>query len=144
MPDIATIPHINAALNATSILFLLLGYIFIKEGHRTAHKAAMVGAIAVSALFLVFYVYYKLNSGFAKFGGEGLIRPVYFTILIVHIIGAAAIVPLVPRAVIPAIRGNLDLHKKRMRLTWPLWMYVGVSGVVVYWMAIQLYPYTGG
>ena len=144
MPDVATIPHINATLNATSLVLLILGYAFIKSGNRTAHKAAMIGAIVVSALFLVFYVYYKMNSGFAKFGGEGFIRPVYFTILIVHIIGAAAIVPLVPRAILPAIRGNFELHKKRMRLTWPLWVYVGASGVVVYWMAVHLFPYTGG
>lgn len=143
MPDIQTIPHINAALNGLSIVCLMIGYIFIKSGNKAAHRAAMMGAIAVSALFLVFYLYYKANSGFAKFGGEGFVRPVYFTILIAHIIGAAAIVPLVPMAIVPALRGNFDRHRKIVRWTWPLWMYVGVSGIVVYAMAIWLFPFTG-
>ena len=143
MPDIATIPHINASLNALSVAFLTLGFVFIKSGNRIWHRAAMIGALVVSAVFLLFYVYYKMNSGFAKFGGEGLIRPVYFTILIIHVIGAIAIVPLVPMAVIPALKGNFVRHKKMVRWTWPLWMFVGISGVVVYWMAVRLYPYTG-
>jgi len=143
MPEITTIPHINASLNALSVVFLVLGFIFIKNGHRVAHRAAMIGALVVSAAFLVFYVYYKLNSGFAKFGGEGLIRPVYFSILAIHVLGAIAIVPMVPMVVSRAIRGQFDRHRTLARWTWPLWTFVGVSGVVVYWMAIRLYPYTG-
>lgn len=143
MPEITTIPHINASLNALSVVFLSLGFVFIKNGNKTAHRAAMVGALLVSAVFLVFYVYYKLNSGFAKFGGEGFIRPVYFTILIIHVLGAIAIVPLVPMTVARAIKGNFERHKRLARWTWPTWMFVGISGVVVYWMAIRLYPYAG-
>lgn len=138
------LPHVNAALNALSVAFLLAGFVFIRNGDWRKHRACMIGALAVSALFLVTYVIYKANSGFAKFGGEGVIRPIYFTILIVHVMGAIAIVPLVPITVIRALRGQFDRHRRIARITWPLWVYVGASGVVVYLMAVQLYPYTGG
>lgn len=142
--DVSNLPHINAALNAASVVLLLKGYYHIRNGDKQRHRAAMVAALAVSALFLVFYVIYKANSGFAKFGGEGLIRPVYFTILTVHVLGAFAITPLVPWTAWRAMKGNFAGHKKLARFTWPLWVFVGVSGVVVYAMAIHLYPYTGG
>ena len=101
----------------------------------------MITALVVSALFLVFYVIYKANSGFAKFGGEGWIRPVYFTILFVHVLGAIAITPLVPWTVYRALKGEFEGHRRLARWTWPLWIYVGVSGVVVYAMAVHLYPF---
>ena len=102
---------------------------------------AMVTALALSSVFLVFYLIYKANSGFAKFGGEGLIRPIYFTLLIIHVVGAIALVPLVPRLVFLAIKERFDEHRKIARWTWPLWMFVGISGVVVYVMTVHLYPY---
>ena len=136
--------HVNALMNGISVIFLSLGYYFIKSGARNRHRAMMIGALVSSALFLVSYVIYKLNSGFAQFGGEGTIRYVYFTILFVHVLGAIAIVPLVPVTAIRALRERFDAHRKMARITWPLWMYVGISGVVVYVMAVHMYPYQGG
>lgn len=135
--------HANAILNALSVIFLSFGYYFIKSGDWRKHRAMMISALVVSTLFLVSYVIYKLNSGFAKFGGEGVIRIVYFTILFVHVMGAIAIVPLVPITAIRALRQHFPAHKKIARITWPLWMFVGISGVVVYVMAVHLYPYQG-
>lgn len=141
MFDFQDLVHVNAALNAVSVVLLLLGFVQIRAGNRERHRLFMLAAVAVSALFLVSYVLYKLNSGFAKFGGEGLIRPIYFTILFVHVVGAVAIVPLVPWTLLRALKGEFDRHKKIAKKTWALWVYVGVSGVVVYVMAVHMYPY---
>ncbi len=135
--------HVNAVLNAISVVFLSIGFYFIKTGDWRKHRAMMISALVASGLFLVSYVLYKLNSGFAKFGGEGTIRYVYFTILIVHVAGAIAITPLVPITVFRAWRERFDQHKKIAKITWPLWMFVGISGVVVYVMAVHMYPFTG-
>jgi putative membrane protein len=138
------IPHINAILNSISVVFLLFGYYFIRVRDKSLHKLCMIGASIVSALFLIGYVYYKLNTGFAKFGGEGAIRIFYFSFLFVHVVGAFAITPLVPMTLYRALTGNFDRHKKLARWTWPLWVYVGVSGVIIYFMAIHLYPHVPG
>lgn len=135
--------HVNALLNAVSVVFLSIGFYFIKAGDWRKHRAMMIGALVASALFLISYVLYKLNSGFAKFGGDGAIRYVYFTILIIHVAGAIAITPMVPITVFRAWRERFDQHKKIAKITWPLWMFVGISGVVVYVMAVHMYPYTG-
>lgn len=143
MMEIQDLPHLIAAFNAISVCFLTAGYVFIKSGDKERHRLMMLGALIASALFLVVYVYYKLNSGFAKFGGEGIVRPLYFTFLIVHVIGAIALTPLVPVLVWRAWKENFSDHKKLARYVWPLWMYVGISGVVVYIMTVHIYPYTG-
>lgn len=135
------LPHLIAAFNAVSVVFMTIGFVFIKQGNRERHRAMMLCAGVASALFLVVYVIYKANAGFAKFGGEGLIRPIYFTILIAHIIGAVAITPLVPMTFMRALKGQFERHRALARWVWPLWFYVGVSGVVVYVMAVHLYPY---
>lgn len=140
--EIQDLPHLIAALNALSVVFLAFGFYFIKSGRRDRHRAAMIGALAASAAFLVVYLIYKANSGFAKFGGEGFVRPVYFTILIVHVVGAIAIAFMVPVTVFRALKARFDQHKRIARYTWPVWMFVGISGVVVYVMAVHLYPYT--
>ncbi len=141
--SIQDLSHAIAALNALSAGFLAAGYVFIRRGDRKRHRLMMLSALAVSAAFLVFYVIYKLNSGFARFGGEGFVRPVYFTILALHVIGAIALVPLVPVTVWRAWREKFDAHRRLARITWPVWMYVGVSGVVVYVMAVHMFPYHG-
>jgi uncharacterized membrane protein YozB (DUF420 family) len=141
--DVQDLTHAIAALNALSAGFLACGYIFIRRGDRVRHRQMMLSALAVSAVFLVVYVIYKLNSGFAKFGGEGFVRPLYFTILALHIAAAIAIVPLVPLTAWRALSGNFAAHRRLARVTWPVWMYVGVSGVVVYVMAVHLFPYHG-
>lgn len=135
--------HLNALLNALSVVFLAAGYGFIRGGDKAKHKACMIAALVVSTVFLVSYVVYKLNAGFAKFGGDGIVRPIYFTILALHVAGAVAIVPLVPITAMRALRQRFDAHRRIARITWPLWMYVGVSGVIVYVMAVHIYPYTG-
>jgi len=139
--EIQDLPHLIAFLNGLSVVALTIGYVFIKSGNREKHRMAMIGALIASAAFLVVYVIYKANSGFAKFGGEGIIRPIYFTILIIHVIGAIAITFMVPVTVIRALRERFDAHKRIARFTWPIWMFVGISGVVVYVMAVHLFPY---
>ena len=141
MLTIQNFPHVIAALNASSVVALSFGFFFIRSGDKVRHRAAMLTALGLSFVFLIFYVIYKANSGFAKFGGEGLIRPIYFTILIIHVIGAISLVPLVPRVVFLALKGRFDAHRRIARWTWPLWMFVGISGFVVYVMAVHLYPY---
>lgn len=141
--DAQSLVHLNAILNAISVVFLSLGFVFIKRGDWKKHRAMMISALVASGFFLISYVIYKLNSGFAKFGGEGAIRYFYFTLLIIHVIGAIAIVPLVPITVFRAWREKFDQHKKIAKITWPLWMFVGISGVVVYVMAVHLYPTVG-
>ncbi|MBT4890251.1 MAG: DUF420 domain-containing protein [Rhodospirillales bacterium] len=142
--QISDFPHIIASLNGLSVLFLTVAFIYIRAGNREMHRKAMICALAISAFFLVFYVVYKANSGFAKFGGEGAIRPIYFTILITHVLGAILITFMVPITVWRALKGNFEKHKKIARFTWPLWMWVGISGVVVYAMTVHLFPYQGG
>lgn len=144
MIEVSDLPHFIAAFNAASAVCLAAGFVYIKGGDKARHRAAMIAAIAFSAAFLVVYVLYKANSGFARFGGEGLIRPVYFTILFIHVVGAIAITPLVPVTVWRALSGRFESHRKLARITWPLWMFVAVSGVVVYVMAVHLYPYANG
>jgi uncharacterized membrane protein YozB (DUF420 family) len=143
MIAIADLPHVNATLNAVTIVFLAAGFYFIRSGEREKHKACMLAALAVSAAFLVTYLIYHFNSGLARFGGEGWIRAVYFTILIVHVIVAVIITVMVPITVWRALAGRFDRHRRIARWTWPLWMYVAVSGVVVYVMAVHLFPYGG-
>ncbi len=144
MIEIQDLTHVNATLNGISVLFLLAGYRYIRAGERERHRFCMLMAIIVSGLFLITYVTYKANSGFARFGGEGWIRPVYFSILALHVIGAALLVPLVPWTLVRALKGRFDKHKKLARITWPLWIYVGISGVVIYVMAVHLYPHIPG
>lgn len=144
MLEISDLPHVNAALNGLTIVFLSAGLVFILRGDRARHRACMVGALAASGAFLVSYLTYHFNSGLARFGGEGAVRPVYFTLLIVHILVAAAIVPIVPITVYRAVTGVFDRHRRIARWTWPLWMFVAISGVVVYVMAVHLYPDPAG
>jgi putative membrane protein len=143
MIEITTYPHILAGLNTTTIALLLVGFYFIRSGDRARHKAAMSSALGVAVLFLIVYVYYHMNSGLAKFGGEGFIRKVYFTILIAHVLGAITLTPIVPFLAYRAFTGRFEAHKRLARWTLPLWLYVSISGVVVYTMAIHIYPFTG-
>jgi putative membrane protein len=138
------LPHVNAALNALTIVCLTAGFYFIRNGMRDKHKACMLSALFFSAFFLVFYLTYHFNSGLAKFGGVGIIRPIYFSILIAHVVGAVVITPMVPVTVYRALSGQVEAHRRIARWTFPLWMYVAVSGVVVYVMAIHLYPHVEG
>ncbi len=143
MIAITTFPHILAGLNSTTVVLLLSGFYFIRNGQQARHKAMMVSALVSAVLFLIVYVYYHANSGLAKFGGEGVIRPIYFAILIAHVFGAVILTPTVPLLAFRALKGRFDAHKRLARWILPLWLYVSVSGVVVYVMAIHLFPFTG-
>lgn len=136
----SVLPHLNAGLNGASFLLLLAGFYFISRRNMAAHRACMLGALAVSGLFLVSYVVYHYNYGSVRFAGQGFVRPVYFFILVTHVILAAAIVPLVVVTVRRALRGDFARHRRIARWTYPLWVYVSVTGVVVYLMLYQLYP----
>ena len=130
----AIFPGINATLNGASAVLLLIGRSLILRGRMAAHRAVMLTALASSSLFLACYLYYHYRVGLVTFQGQGWSRPVYFTILISHTILAAAIVPLVIITLSRALRERYDRHLAIARWTWPLWMYVSVTGVIVYFM----------
>lgn len=131
-------PTINACLNATSAVCLLAGYAFIRAKRIRSHTVCMLLACAVSAGFLVSYLLYHARVGATRFPGQGVARAVYFTILVSHTILAVVIVPLVIRTLRLALRRQFDAHRRLARLTFPLWLYVSVTGVVVYWMLYHL------
>ena len=135
----SVLPHINAALNATSFLLLVAALYQIRRGNVQAHRRLMLSALAVSGLFLVSYVTYHAQYGSVKFTGQGLVRPVYFVILVTHVILAAAIVPLVAVTLCRALRGDFPLHRRIARWTYPVWLYVSVTGVIVYYMLYHAY-----
>ena len=135
---VTDLPALNASLNALATLFLLVGYVFIRQKRIEAHRRCMIGALAMSALFLTSYVIYHANVGSRPFTGSGFIRTVYFAVLISHVLLAIAIVPLVLVTVSRALSGRFDPHRRIARITWPLWMYVSVTGVVVYVMLYRM------
>jgi uncharacterized membrane protein YozB (DUF420 family) len=137
---VAHLPALNAALNATSAILLILGYLFIRRRKVGGHKGCMLSALVTSSLFLVSYLTLRYYTGMTRFTGQGWIRPVYFTILISHTILAAAIVPLALVTLFRGLKGRLEAHVRIARWTLPLWLYVSVTGVLVYWILYQLYP----
>ena len=139
MTNYSIFPAINATLNGTSAVLLLVGHGFIKRGRMAAHRAVMLTAVAVSTLFLISYVYYHAHVGSVRFQGRGWSRPVYFSILISHTILAATIVPLVIITWTRALRERFDRHRAIARWTYPLWLYVSVTGVVIYFMLYHLF-----
>ena len=132
------LPTVNATLNGTSAILLLAGYRFIKQHRMGAHALCMSAAFAVSTLFLISYLTYHAQVGSVRFLGQGWIRPVYFTILITHTVLAIVIVPLALRTFFLAIRRRFAEHERWARWTLPLWLYVSVTGVVVYVMLYHL------
>ncbi|HKB65357.1 MAG TPA: DUF420 domain-containing protein [Pyrinomonadaceae bacterium] len=141
MPEyISYLPHINATLNSTSALLLIAGFRFIRLGRIQAHRICQVTAVFTSTLFLVSYLTYHYFHGATKFSGQGLVRPLYFTILTTHTILAVVIVPLIVVTLYRAARGDFIRHRRIARWTLPLWLYVSVTGVIVYLMLYQIYP----
>jgi uncharacterized membrane protein YozB (DUF420 family) len=128
------LPALNAVLNALSALLLLLGFALVRAGRREAHRNVMLLALATSALFLASYLVYHLEVGSVRFARTGPIRAVYLAILASHTVLAAAIVPLVLVTLRRALAGRFEEHRRLARLTLPLWAYVSVTGVVIYWM----------
>jgi putative membrane protein len=137
LPTLSDLPALNATLNGIAGLFLLSGYYFIRQRQIARHRASMIGAFATSTLFLISYVIYHANVGSRPFQGEGPIRIVYFTILISHIILAASVVPLALVTLFRGLKRDDARHRRIAKFTWPIWMYVSVTGVVVYWMLYQ-------
>jgi uncharacterized membrane protein YozB (DUF420 family) len=136
--EVTDLPALNACLNSISTILLGAGYYFIRRREIERHKMSMIAAFVCSCLFLTSYLIYHYHVGSIPFTGQGWIRPVYFAILITHIILAATIVPLALITLYRAWRGQFDRHKRIARWTWPLWMYVSVTGVVIYVMLYQL------
>lgn len=134
------LPHLNALLNATSTIFLVMGYAFIRSRRVRAHHNCQISAVISSTLFLASYLTYHYFHGTTRFAGQGIARPIYFAILISHTILAVVIVPLVLVTLHHARRADFARHRKLARWTLPLWLYVSVTGVVVYLMLYQIYP----
>ena len=146
MDPLQIFPHLNAALNGLSGLFLLSGFYFIMKRRIAEHRFCMLTASCVSALFLISYLLhhalrtYYFGLGPTKFTGEGLIRPIYFTILTSHTFLAALVAPFVIVTLRRGLKGRYETHKKLARLVFPVWLYVSVTGVIVYLLLYQFYP----
>ena len=138
MIEISDLPTVNATLNTISAILLTIGYVVIRQRRIEAHKRCMLAAFAVSVLFLISYVIYHANAGSTPFTRQGWIRPVYFTILISHIILAFVIVPLALRTLYLAWRERFEQHRRIAKITLPLWLYVSVTGVIIYLMLYQM------
>jgi uncharacterized membrane protein YozB (DUF420 family) len=138
---LALLPALNATLNGASAVLLAAGYACIRRRRVLAHKLCMASAFALSTLFLGSYLVYHYHVGSRPFGGQGMIRAIYFTILISHTTLAAAIVPLAVVTLARALRGRFDRHARIARWTLPLWLYVSITGVIVYWMLYRLAPH---
>ena len=136
--ELSSLPALNASLNGMSALLLTLGFIFIKQRAIKAHTMCMISACFTSLLFLVSYLYYHFHHGSTPFEGEGWRRPLYFTILISHTILAVVIVPFVLKTLWRALKGDFFQHAKIARKTFPMWLYVSITGVVIYVMLYQL------
>jgi uncharacterized membrane protein YozB (DUF420 family) len=142
MLSLTDLPTVNAVLNATSAVLLASGYRYIRRRQVAAHQCCMIAACVTSTLFLLSYLIYHYNVGSMPFRGQGWVRPVYFTVLISHTTLAAAIVPLAVVTLFRAWKANFAKHARIARWTLPIWLYVSVTGVVIYWMLYQLFPPT--
>jgi uncharacterized membrane protein YozB (DUF420 family) len=138
----AFFPALNATLNGTSAVLLLTGRVLIARGRIAAHRTCMIAAVIASALFLGCYLFFHFKVGNILFLGQGWVRPVYFAILISHVTLAVVIVPLVIITLLRGLQARYDKHRAIARWTWPLWMYVSVTGVVVYFMLYQWFPHS--
>lgn len=134
---VSKLPAVNAALNATSTIILLIGYWAIKNRREVLHRNLMITAFCVSAMFLISYIYYHSLQGDTKFLGEGLIRPVYFFILISHILLSMVGLPMVISTIYFGIRDKRKTHRKIARFTFPIWLYVSVTGVIIFFLLRQ-------
>jgi len=135
------LPIVNASLNGLSAVLLALGFFFIKRGNKTAHRNCMITAFCTSVIFLGFYLtYHATVKTVTHFVDPAWFKPVYLTILLTHTVLAAVIVPLILVTLWRAKKQQFEAHKKIARWTWPLWLYVSVTGVVIYWLLYQVYP----
>jgi len=137
---IPLLPHFNAILNSTSFVLLVVGFAFIRRGRIKAHRNCQLAALTTSVLFLTSYLTYHYFHGSTRFTGQGIVRPIYLGILLSHTVLAVVIVPLVLLTLYRAVRADFGRHRRIARLTLPLWLYVSVTGVIVYLMLYQIYP----
>jgi uncharacterized membrane protein YozB (DUF420 family) len=136
--DYTMLPAVNATLNGIAAVFLAIGWFFIRRRRITQHRAAMIAAFVMSTLFLISYLVYHANVGSVPFRGQGAIRTIYFVILITHIILAALILPLALMTLSRALTQKFDRHRRIARWTLPIWLYVSVTGVVIYLMLYRM------
>lgn len=136
---VADLPALNAALNATSAALLAAGYTFIRRRQIHRHRSCMIAAFVVSTAFLISYVIYHAKHGATPFPGHGWMRPVYFTMLVSHVLLAVSVVPLALVTLYRAWRGDFARHRRIAVITFPIWMYVSVTGVLVYWLLYHVY-----
>jgi putative membrane protein len=134
------LPAVNASLNGLSAVFLVAGFYFIRQKNVPAHRKCMLSAVTCSVLFLICYLTYHLQMGTTRFLKPAWFRPYYLMLLISHTILAVTIVPLIIITLTRALRERFDQHRKIARWTWPLWMYVSVTGVIVYWLLYHRFP----
>ena len=139
MPDLTLFPALNATLNGASAVLIVTGRAFIARKQVSLHRACMIAAVVTSSLFLAGYLYYHAHVGSVRFPGQGWVRRLYFAILISHTVLAAAVPPLVLTTLTFALREKFDRHRKFARWTYPIWLYVSVTGVVVYIMLYRIY-----
>lgn len=137
---VSTLPHLNASLNASAATMLASGYYFIRNKNVRAHKLCMLSALLLSTFFLISYIIYHLEIGRTPFAGTGITRPIYFSILASHVILVLLNIPLVAAVVTYALKGNFARHRRIARWALPIWLYVSISGLVIYFMVFHLYP----
>ena len=137
---VADLPIINAGLNGLSAVFLTVGYVLIRTGRKQAHRNCMVSAFVTSTIFLVCYLIYHYSVPHTRFADPEWFRPIYLALLASHVVLAVVNLPLVLATLYRALRGQMDLHRKLARWTFPIWMYVSVTGVIIYLLLYQIYP----
>lgn len=138
--SVQDLPTINALLNATSAALVVTGLVMIRRGRRDLHRLCMVAAVVVSGLFLASYLYYHAHAGRTIFREPEWFRPIYLTILLTHTVLAGVIVPMVLTTVGLAWRQRWEAHRRWARWTWPLWLYVSVTGVLIYLLLYEIFP----
>ena len=137
---LSDLPALNAVLNSLSAILLMAGFIFIRRKNQIAHRNCMIAAFSTSTLFLISYLTYHFNVGRTVFREPQWMRPVYLTILLTHTVLAVVIVPLILVTLSRGLKAKYEAHKRIARWTWPLWMYVSVTGVIIYLLLYQIYP----
>ncbi|MCW8854025.1 MAG: DUF420 domain-containing protein [Gammaproteobacteria bacterium] len=139
MDIIPYLPTFQAILNFIAAIIITTGYFYIRNNNRVAHRRCMIGALVTSGFFLVSYFYYHWTVGNVPFAGQGIIRPIYFSILFTHVVLALSMLALVPMTVSFAIKGDTVMHKKFARVTLPIWLYVSITGVIIYLLVFHFY-----
>lgn len=138
--SLSDLPPVNASLNALAAILLSAGFYFIRTGNKKAHRNCMLAAFMTSALFLISYLVYHFNAGRTVFKEPAWFRTIYLTLLATHTLLAVVILPLIVATLYLALKQRFDSHKKLARWTWPIWMYVSVTGVIIYFLLYQIFP----